>query len=96
MGHGAPAQTAKRTDREERRDEGGGENALGVVSGQQQRPLCPFESDTSIARSVSVAFITASASAANSRSAYAAGFGGLSDRPFPRGSKVTTRQCRAR
>ena len=48
------------------------------------------------ARSVPVASITAIASAANSGSAYASGSVGQSERPFPRPSKVTTRQCRAR
>jgi hypothetical protein len=38
----APAQTAEWTDGKERRDEGGGGNALGMVGGQQQRALCPL------------------------------------------------------
>ena len=43
-----------------------------------------------------VASMTAIASAANSRSVYAAGSVGRSERPLPRPSKVTTRQWRAR
>ena len=59
-------------------------------------PRCaPSESETSTARSVSVASITARASAANSRSSYPP-LGGRSERPLPRPSKVTTRQWRAR
>ena len=47
-------------------------------------------------RSVPVASMTASASAANSSSAYAGTPSGRSDFPFPRPSKVTTRAYRAR
>jgi hypothetical protein len=54
------------------------------------------DSDTNTARSVAVASITASASAANSSSRYASARGGRPERPFPRPSKVSTRQCRAR
>ena len=58
-------------------------------------PRCaPIDNDTSAARSVPVASITARASAAKARSSYPAG--GRSDRPFPRPSKVSTRQCRAK
>jgi hypothetical protein len=42
------------------------------------------------------ASITAMVSAANSVSAYACGDCGRSDRPFPRGSMVTTRKVLAR
>ena len=56
----------------------------------------PRESDTSVARSVPVASITARASAANSSSRYASGSGGLSDRPLPRPSNVSTRAWRAK
>ncbi len=49
-----------------------------------------------IAREVCVASITASASAANSLSAYASGCAGRSERPLPRPSNRSTWQCRAR
>ncbi len=51
----------------------------------------PSESETTTARAVPVASITASASAANSRSSYPATAAGRSERPLPRPSKVTTR-----
>ena len=51
---------------------------------------------TMYALSVPVASSTATASAANSVSLYAAGPVGLSDRPLPRPSKVMTRQWRER
>ena len=54
----------------------------------------PTESDTITALSVAVASITARASAANSASWYPAA--GRSERPLPRPSKVSTRQCLAR
>ena len=56
----------------------------------------PRDSAASTACSVPVASITASASAANSGSAYCSGSGGRSDFPLPRPSKVTTRKRRAR
>ena len=40
--------------------------------------------------------MTASASAANSSLAVRVGLGGRSERPLPRPSNVSTRQCRAR
>ena len=52
----------------------------------------PLDSETSTARSVAVASITASASAANSSSRYASGSVGRSERPLPRPSKVMTRE----
>ena len=54
------------------------------------------ETPTTTARSVAVASSTASASSANSRIVYASAPTGLSERPFPRPSNVTTRQWRAR
>ena len=54
------------------------------------------DTPTTTARSVAVASITASVSAANSRIAYASAPGGRSERPLPRPSNVTTRQCRAK
>ena len=54
------------------------------------------DTPTTTARSVAVASITASVSAANSRIAYASAPCGRSERPFPRPSNVTTRQCRAK
>ena len=54
------------------------------------------DSATRTARSVPVASITARASAANSARRYASGSVGRSERPLPRPSKVSTRQCRAR
>ena len=51
---------------------------------------------TRTARSTSSWSITAMVSAMYSRSPYAAGSVGRSERPFPRGSMVTTRKCRAR
>ena len=56
----------------------------------------PARATRATARSVPVASITASASAANSSSRYASGSGGRSERPLPRPSNVSTRQCRAR
>ena len=54
------------------------------------------DTPTMTARSVAVASRTASASSANSRIEYASAPCGRSERPLPRPSKVTTRQCRAR
>ena len=56
----------------------------------------PSDSATSTARSVPVASMTARASAVNSAERYASGSVGRSERPLPRPSKVSTRQCRAR
>ena len=56
----------------------------------------PHDSATSVARSVAVASMTASASAANSSVLFASAPAGRSERPLPRPSNVTTRQWRAR
>ena len=56
----------------------------------------PHDSATRTARSVRVASITASVSAANSRSRNDSTPRGRSERPLPRPSNVTTRKCRAR
>ena len=56
----------------------------------------PAESPTRTAAPVPVASITASVSAANSASRYAATPLGRSERPLPRPSNVTTRAWRAR
>ena len=47
-------------------------------------------------RGVPVASRTARASSASGCGPYSAAVSGRSERPLPRGSKVTTRKCRAR
>jgi hypothetical protein len=56
----------------------------------------PREYPTTVARSVPVASITATASSMKSLLRYEAGPWGRSDRPLPRPSNVTTRKCRAK
>ena len=58
--------------------------------------LAPSDRPTTTAHSTPTASITAIASSANSGIVYAAPSGGLSLRPLPRPSNVTTRKCRLR
>jgi hypothetical protein len=68
----------------------------GCAPARSSARCAPSESETRTALSVAVASSTASASAANSRSSYAAASCGRSERPLPRPSNTSTRQCRAR
>ncbi len=68
----------------------------GWVAARHSEVAAPFDSDTTTARSVSVASSTARAASACHAVRYGAGSVGASDRPLPGPSKVTTRWRRPR